>query len=727
MNPPEPPPLPVAPPGEGTEMENLAQALGAMGEGAIDLDQMLGEEIPEEKFTRGDQSPAGYYKAGNQIEMDPVAKETFAQTILEMLDLYDSAMAGRWEREREIETYYALAGDPISGGTTSDAEHIVSELLLSQVDQATARIVENVVATEPLIKADPVVTSADEDQMERAKKFAKATQRFLNSFGKYEMRMDRKLPIAIHRACKVGTAVLHQKWVENKVNEEYWGMDGDHHKEEHTVGTVELVMPRNRDVIVYPIENADWQDSVICGHRAYLTKPEWRDYAVNTLGLTEDEALELEISSPQGEEHNRGSRPFPEEAYFGAKRDERLEELVGQVVVTNLYINLPLPGEFEAKKLNVILNETHRKIIFISENRQFRNTIPYHPLRYKIVDDFAWGLGVGDEVVYNQATDSALRNLQIDNIMSGAFHLVQVRAGTMADVLLDRPLPGQVVPVDNPGEDIHIQQMGGTATGIDEAVDRNRFYARESTGLAPVLGGQGDPTMKSGAGTGSTMALIEQAGKKFGMVDRTMRADLSDAYVFTLELVTQYASDGLFYRYVSDEDAELVQKIKYMPSRGLLLDNIRIWAQAPNAATSHEGRRQGYMVAWQFLNQHYQLILQAGAPIFMQTNPTGWQRYSERVIEFLDFMGKAITEHQDLPGVVAEMPDFPELTEPDQQMAELTQALEEMGGQLEQAQMQIQEMQQPPMPMGPGGPPMPMGPGGPPPGGPPGPPPGGMM
>ncbi len=695
------------PPGPGPdldvqELSDLNKVLEQMGPEAAEGMAGLGLEPPKEEFVRGDQAAPGYHESGEQVDLSPTELVDLAEDLMGILDMYDEAMTGRVDREREIEVYYALADDPIHGGTTSDAEHLVSELMMTQVDQATARIVENITATKPLIKADPVVRRADEEQMRTAKEFAAATERFLNNYGKDEMQLDRKLPIAIHRACKVGTAVLHQKWVERTINEEFWTQTGEHTQNSHKVGGIEVEMPHNEDVVVYPINKANWQECTIVGHRSYLTTAEWRAYAMGTLNLTAEETLAMEIDQPQEQDDRTSrSRPWAAEAYFGVKRSEELQESIGQIGVTNLYVRLPVAGRFQIEPLNIILNERHRKILFISKNRHFRNTIPYHPIRYKVVDNYCWGIGVGDEIVYAQAADSALRNLQMDNIMSGAFHLVQVRAGTMADILLDRPLPGQVVPVDNPGEDIVVQQMGGTATGIDEAIDRNRFFAREATGLSPVMSGQGDPTMKSGAGTGSTMALIEQAGKKFGQVDRNMRTDLSDAFEFTLELVTQYATDGLFYRYVSDEDAGLVEMVKYLPARGMLRENLRIWAMAPNAASSHEGRRSSMLVAWQFLNQHYTLMLQMGEEIMGATNPMGWERYKERSLRFLDVLGRQITEYQDVPGLTAEMPEFPEMTSADQQLNELLGQNQELQQQLQSMQQQQQmAMQQPGAPPG---------------------------
>jgi hypothetical protein len=369
----------------------------------------------------------------------------------------------------------------------------------------------------------------------------------------------------------------------------------------------------------------------------------------------------------------------------------------------------------------MIVHEDTQQILLLDKNRFWNELFPYFPVRYKVLDEASWGMGMGDEIINIHAQDSALRNLQMDNLMSGAFNLIQVTAGSMADVLIDRPLPGQMVPVDKPGEDIVATPMGGKAEGVDDTIQQNRFFGREATGLAPVLGGQGDPTMKSGAGTGSTLALIEQAGKKFGAVDRKMRMDLSDFFSFCLDMVTQYAQDGLYYKYVSDEDAHKIELYKYEPIRGIVDDNFRVFASAPNAATSKEGRHQSLMVWWQFFNQHTQLIMEMAGQVYGEENPAGFSEWMEKTVKFMDWIVHQIAHTQEIPGMASLMPELPEKTPVLEKMNALMQQIQQLSQQVEQMEMEKQQQQMMMQQGGMGGG-MPPGGGGPPPGagGPPG-------
>lgn len=711
--PPDRPPNFMTPRAVAADPDGAFQAEVARALEGIELEALMDADRPEETdAVRGDQVLPGEMPP-EQLDVSQETKDQFVRELLDMLDLYDASMEERWQREEEIEAAYALAAEPLHGGTAADSELLTSEFLMAQVDQAAARIEENLVGARPLIKIDPIVREGTEEDIKFVKRRARSTENFINSFAMHDVGLEAKIPLIALRTCKVGTTVIHQHWRRKYINSRYWGTDGQPGMSSKRVGTVEWVMPPNRHVIVWPPNREHWQECAVVGHRFFMTKAEARTWLKGELridDLTYDEIMSRQPDQDQAQKAKTANQT-------GIDQSDELDRMVGQLKFTQLYWSLILPGENEPRNGYCILHEDTRKLLLIDKNRYWHQRIPYFPIRYKLLDDQAWGMGVGDEVIYIQAQDSALRNLQMDNLMSGAFNLVQVKAGTMADVTTDRLMPGQVVATDAPGEDILVTPMGGQAEGVDESIQMNRFFGREATGLAPVLGGQGDPTMKSGAGTGSTLALIEQAGKKFGSVDRRMRLDLSRAFEFMLELVTQYGQEGLYYRYASNEDADLLTLYRYEPLRGSQHDQLRIYASAPNAATSREGRQQALMVFWQFFNQNMQLMFQLGEPIYGQINPAGWRRYQERMLRFVDQMVHSIANEQSVPGLASMMPKLPDEQPQDEVMNALIQKVQQLQQQLEKAQMQMQQMM-----MGPGAP------GGAPPGSPPSPmpPPGGM-
>jgi len=696
----------LANPDEGVQAVLTGQLEGFDPQLLFDED----ERPSETTGVREDQILQGQQPDEDPFDLDDTQLEMLARDTIGVLELYDDAMNLRWQREDEIEAAYALAAEPLHGGTTADAEHIPSEFLMSQVDQAVARIEENLLGARPLIKVDPVMREGEEEAVLFTKKFAQSTERFMNSFMMHDSKLEKKLPLIAHRCVKVGTTVIHPWWQGRRRTQRYWGNDGEVLTKQKHTGSIEIDLPPNRHIICWPPNKVDWQECSYVGHRFFLTEAEFRTFGRNQLELNEEKIEEVLGRSPD-EDYAGGAKIANEQ---GIRESEELDQKIGKVKLTQLYFYMTLPDQDEPRSGYMILHEETQQILLLDKNRFWNELFPYFPVRYKVMDEASWGMGMGDELISIHSQDAALRNLQMDNLMSGAFNLIQVTAGSMADVLIDRPLPGQMVPVDKPGEDIVATPMGGKADGIDDTIQQNRFFGREATGLAPVLGGQGDPTMKSGAGTGSTLALIEQAGKKFGAVDRKMRMDLSDFFSFCLDMVTQYAQDGLYYKYVSDEDAHRIELYKYEPIRGIVDDNFRVFASAPNAATSKEGRHQSLMVWWQFMNQHNQLMMEMAGSIFAEQNPAGYQEWMEKTVRFMDWVVHQIAHTQEIPGMASLMPELPDETPVQEKMNALMAQLQEAQQQLEQMMMEKQQQEQMAMQGGMGGG---MPPGGAPPGG----------
>jgi hypothetical protein len=658
-------------------------ALAQLSEGTEgSLSDIVSDVPPDDGGTTIGQ-PLGH---GAGIKLSEEEKSLLASECLEMIDAYESASRKRLSVEEEIEQHYRLRPDPSHGGMTSDSTLMASELLMSMVDQAHARLVENILSAEPLPRAKPLVTEdSDRDMADARADVARSTENFLHAYTMDEVRLRRLLPLAIRRAAKVGTGVLFLEWRKRERKKSWWTQAGDKKTETVNEDGVECRLVPNRDVIAYPPNEPDWQKLDLVGHRMFLSLSRWRRYA-KSLGLDDEMRSSVEGQKVQGEE-------MPNTGFPSDERDPALDQKIGRIQVTQLYMTW-VREDGEGQRLLVILSEEIRKVLAVYENTSHEQLHPYYPLRYKKDDEGSWGTGIGHEVLYCQSADVALRNLLLDNLSAGAYWFWQVKQGSTAEVLFDRPSPGQRLMVDEIDQDIKPTPAGGKAEGIDEAMADNRYRAREASGLPPVLGGQGDPTLKSGGGTGSTIALIEQAGKKWGEVDRSFREDLSDLFFGIYALVHQHAPEGTLYRFASKDDASLLTITRFQPERGKpASDLFRISVEAPNAATSKEARRHSLLTWWQFLNQHSQLALQYAAQSLGATNPAGFQEYQLQVLEMMDWTARQVALQQDLPDVASHLPKLPD---PDdirlQQINAIMQQLAQAQQQVEQLAMQNQQL-----------------------------------
>jgi hypothetical protein len=341
------------------------------------------------------------------------------------------------------------------------------------------------------------------------------------------------------------------------------------------------------------------------------------------------------------------------------------------------------------------LHEGLREILWIDHNRFHSQKHPYFPIRYKKVDGSAWGTGLGHEIWACQIADTAFRNLELDNLMSLAFVMILLKSGTTADAIMDKAYPGMRVATEDPAGDVKALSLAteGSAalTLLYQAISANELRKVNASGLAAVLGGQGDPTMKSGAGTGSTMALIEQAGKKFGFVDQSIRADWTGVCGMILDLVAQFASDGVYYTKATDEHARTLKMLRYIPVQGSVSDNFRIRAHAPSASNNKEIAKQNLLVVDQFTTQKIDAMIALAQQYYSTENPAGMAPFIYECLETLRKMGESLVEAQEIPGMKGMLPQVQPPTPEQEKINELNSQIQQLTGQL-------QSMQQPQMP-----------------------------
>jgi hypothetical protein len=624
------------------------------------------------------------------LEISEEQRKTLATELCELLERYDTAMEERWAREREIEDAYELMLNNARSGNYQGAASLPSEMTMAAVDQAHARVTGTIQGVTPMMRVEAVPSSMQPHDV--AQERADAMERFLEVYARRKMGLDDYLPIALLRTCKVGTSVTLLEWEES--SEPYYAYrEGRLEKKARKWSGARPKLIRNSDVILWPYWVQDWQKAEVVGHREVMTVSEWRRFA-------KDRKIDRSIAE-RAEAYAKGEVP-PENMTEQAKRSNiDLDTFAASqtlVRFANLWCYRYLPDEYEPIKYQVIIHEGLREIIWIDHNRLHSQKHPYYPIRYKRVDGSGWGVGVGQEIFPCQMADEGFRNIGMDNLLSSAFSVILTKSGSIADSQIDRAYPGQKISTDDLDKDFATVSLAdnGPISLIYQAQQDNEMRKMSASGLAAVLSGQGDPTMKSGAGTGSTMALIEQAGKKFGMIDSYVRADLSPLFVGVVENVAQFASEGVFVAYADPEDAQKVQEVRYTPPQGDISEMFRISVRAPSAANNREMQKQGALVAYNFLLQHANMLMTQGVPVLQQSNAAAVPEWQSEILNFTIELGNRILELSDVPDLRLGLPTLPEPTPQDQQINDLTQQLQQAQQQLQGLQQQLQQLQQPP-------------------------------
>lgn len=626
-----------------------------------------------------------------QLPEESVSK--LALEIERTLGDYETMMESRRRKEQEIENAYALIPDPERAGAYPNASELPSELILSQVDQATARIEQAILDIEPMVAVEPIVSKDSADpSSQRALQEAASTEEFLENYLKEDVKFPSKLSLAAHNTSKLGTAVFYSPWAKSHEKRYYRDEYGQRQETIRERGRLDLKVLDNKDVLAWPPWETDWQQLEWVGHRWVMTKSQFTAWAF-TLKLP-PETVEKVLKYSDGD-----SQAYEVANTFGGTDRQNIDVDQMQsdqplVLLWGLWGNRlieglesPLPCKFQ-----LFYHPGLKKVLWMDYNRNDNQKHPYFPLRYKQLPNAAWGDGIGHEILYCHYVDQMLRCLRVDNLQSSAFGIAVVRTGSMLDVLDERLYPGKKVPSEDPEGDFRVVSMSptGALDTIDEAAQENEGRARRASGIAAVLGGQGDPTMKSGAGTGSTIALIEEAGKKLGYVDSSMRRDLSEFFKYVLETVCQYADDAIYYSYASTENAEGMRAMKYAarfePPRGDLERKFKIYAKAPSAASNKELRKQNLMIIFQMLNGHLMQMQPMAQMLYQMENPAGLTGYLHRVIDFMDQMVEEVVDLHDIVTLKGRVPSVDPPTPPEMminylqsQVMELTQQLQALG------------------------------------------------
>lgn len=674
--------------------ENDYELLGMFADQGLDVLQFLsGEPADDRKGAQDVRKGASLPGEGPQeIRLKDDELTNLAGELCDLLDEYDGVMETRNDIEGEILDNYALRPDPSRGDTQPGSARMVSELTMTTIDQVAARLSSNMLEVEPLASIQPV-TKAEADEDEGTIQMAQSAENFLDSYLKRQCEADRFLPLAIFGTVAVGTSVLYPEWrIESRKRYGY-GTDGKSTKNRERRGGVYVNIIPNRHVKVWPPTVRNWQEAELLGHESWLSISQWRERAAQWMktkerpwGLTAEEIATIEAHAETATGDERGEK---RQAAQGIETSQA-QTLGKRVPLMQLYCRRQLGDDPEIGSYLVYLCRPARKILFLSENPFHCQRMPYFPLRYKLIGESAWGMGAGQEILYHQAADTTLWDVELDNIMAGAYSVILRNASSMRETLSDRPFPGMVIPVEDPNNDFIPRALGSEVPQLQAAKDDNRFRAQSATGQTPVSSGMGDPVQKSGASSGATVALIEQSGKKTGAIDRTIRTDFGDFLSFVLELVAQYAPNGVFYRFAAADDAETLKLLQFVPPRDAIDEIFHIKVQAPSAGTSREARRSGYLMAWQFLMQHMQMWLPQAMQYLQQSNPAEIPALQAKVLSFARFVAGKVLQDYDLPGVTDQIPDIPQPVPQDQVINSLQQ-------QLQQLQAQLQQYQQPPL------------------------------
>lgn len=602
--------------------------------------------------------------------LSPEQDKELSSELAEMLDGYDQAMEKRWKTERLIEECYNLIPQSQWQGGYADASELISEIIMSVCDQAHARILGQLQSVTPLVRVQGIESALPPAD---STKIAEILETWFDRYVRNEIALDRELPLILYPNVKFGTAVVDASW---KKGEQ----------------AVEWQVIQNQDAVVWPAWETKWQRAEWAGHRTILTIGTLRRIGAE-LQIPPELLKKVEDTASEDPKEGQGGDTFADLKDGGIDpQPVASQKGYGLVEIYELWGDKIISGGEMPQSVVVLYERKTKTILFSRVNDQRSGRHNTHPVRYKVSTGSAWGQGVGHEAIPSQAQDTMYMNLESDVLKSSCFHVFLTRPGSIADAVWDNPSPGMRIPTEDPANDFKKESLADAAPLEMLSYARNANEQRKinATGLAAVLQGQGDPTLKSGGGTGAIMALVSEAGKKFGQIDRNVRQDLSDLFLHTLELCVQYGEGKPFVDHLAPEDADFLnQFFTALPSGKPISKLLRISIEAPSATNNDEIRKREQLVVYQMVAEHAQTMTTMFAQqILMATNPAAMVPYLLQWAELLATMSQNLLDAHEVSGVKDKVPHLAQFVQPTPEQAQVNMLMQ----QLQQMQQQLQQV-----------------------------------
>lgn len=667
---------PLGPNGPLDELERQAAEDGLA---AIAATGVVEPFDPDEPATDPDEAVPGS-GAEPTISLDEVEKEELAHILCRQLDEHDQAIEPRRKRLDRIMQNYNMVVDEARTGLHPFSARLCSELTKSSCDQATARLSAMVLDTGHLVQIKP---ADDEEEDEEVLAEAKAAEQFMDVYSEREIDVKSKLPLQIQTAVQVGDGITYDMWEEEIDRVYFFDDNGDLDYTDVKYGGISLRHIHYRDFYLWPLGLDDWQKEYqFVGHdgpeltaAAYAAQlTEW--------GFDSAEIEELTVGGSEPDEGKEVLRKG-DDVDTSAWSD-------GVFQITEIWYQGAI-GPLPADKYKMFIDRKRRKILRVGPNPIHCREHPYRPIRYKRRFNFSYSEGVGEELLQAQAIASTLDNQEIDNAKVVGNHAMFYDENKAPQGFFQDVYPGVRQGVDgNPKDVVMMTPLGGPVEALKDARATNDFRAMRATGLPPVLTGSGDPTLKSGADASSIMALISEAGRKFGHIDRTMKNDIAAKVEFWFELLAQYAPNGFYSDHITPRRALPLEARKYKPPRGRIKGKFRVEVTAPSPSSNREVQKQHIMVLNQMADNYLVFIERVGMEVYAAE---GQQEQlldlKRQIFTFKTMLWQELLQLHEIPGLVPQIPKLEQPTPDEQKIDELrtrlvqaTQQLDQMGAQL---------------------------------------------
>lgn len=343
---------------------------------------------------------------------------------------------------------------------------------------------------------------------------------------------------------------------------------------------------------IYPIPRSDWvistdatniQEAYICGFRARLRKPQI-DLKVRQ-GLYDKKEAE-KLVQPDEIDENAERRAESQGKEIKKTEYEKPYE------IWQLHLHYDVDEDGEEDDIIIFYHRNSGAILRCIYNPLFKGFRPFKEFVFYPTEYSFDGEGICEILEPLQKVADTITNQRLDTLTLINAPWIFVRAGAGLDNL--RPSPGKTIPVHDELEGaIKIVQHPGPYSATFQEEDRINSYADRAVGITPAVMGISTaerPVAKE------TVALQQEANKKFKAGIDNLRDDLSELAWMLVDFFTQYQPT---YEY---GEMGKEQTIKF-PTE-YMRDGINIELATSSEMLNQEIRREITLTIYQILSDY---------------------------------------------------------------------------------------------------------------------------
>ena len=283
-------------------------------------------------------------------------------------------------------------------------------------------------------------------------------------------------------------------------------------------------------------------------------------------------------------------------------------------------------------------------------------TRPYDASRYVRREHRFYGIGVPEMMESIQRGINTSVNQAIDNATLANTRVLAARRKSAAAKSLDSWYPGKKVVFDST-DDLKPFQLGEVYPSVFEIGRVLQALGERRTGVSDYnLGRETGGSTGQGTAT-STMALLQEASRRFDLYAKDIRRSLGEIGIQLLERFQQFKPVGRYYSVLGEKGA-LVEQPLSLPMAINIRQHLRVRTTSSASSANKEVARQNAIGAFGVLTQYFERVFELSQVLISPTAPESLKQLAYQMSEVGERLMGKVLEGFDMEDVAAFLPQL---------------------------------------------------------------------